>query len=131
MMKRSHRPSEPEAIVDELARAVIRAAIEVHRGPGYVKAVYKEALAVKMRLRGIPFVRQCPMRVVYKGHEVGECQLDFLVGEVLMGELKAVVALTPVHKARVISLLKATDNHLLINFSVPLLRECLQRVVLS
>jgi len=55
------------------------------------------------------------------------------VGEVLVVELKAVEALTAVHKARVISYLKATSNQLglLINFNVALLRDGIQRVVLS
>jgi GxxExxY protein len=127
--------SEPESAVDELAHAVIGAAIEVHRtlGPGYVEAVYEEALSVEMRLRGIPFVRQHPMRVMYKGNNVGEGRLDFLVGGVLVVELKAAEGLTPLHKARVISYLKATGNQLglLINFNVALLREGIQRVVLS
>lgn len=129
------RRREPESSVDELAHAVIGAAIEVHRnlGPGYVEAVYEEALAVEMRLRGIPFVRQHPMRVMYKGKNVGEGRLDFLVGGVLVVELKAAEGLTPLHKARVISYLKATGNHLglIINFNVALLREGILRVVLS
>jgi GxxExxY protein len=129
----AHR--EPSAAVDEVAHAVIGAALEVHRhlGPGYVEAVYEEALAVELRLRGIPCARQHPVRVLYKSHAVGEGRLDFLVGGALVVELKAVEALLPVHKARVISYLKATDTHLglLINFNVALLREGLQRVILS
>lgn len=135
MIERCVQRNEPAANVDELAHAVIGAAIEVHRhlGPGYVEAVYEEALAVEMRLRGVPFARQPPVRVVYKGCDVGEGRLDYLVGQVLVVELKAVEALTAVHKARVISYLKATGNHLglLINFNVALLREGIQRVVLS
>jgi GxxExxY protein len=73
------------------------------------------------------------MRVMYKGNNVGEGRLDFLVGGVLVVELKAAEGLTPLHKARVISYLKATGNQLglLINFNVALLREGIQRVVLS
>ena len=126
---------EPTAIADELAHAVIGAAIEVHRylGPGYVESVYEEALAVEMRLRGIQFTRQHPVRVVYKSQAVGEGRVDYLVGDVLVVELKAVEALTAVHKAQIISYLKATGNHLglLINFNVALLRDGIQRVVMS
>lgn len=135
MLERSQSPSEPAAEVDELARAVIGAAIEVHRtlGPGYGEAVYEEALAIEMHLRGIPFARQYPVRVVYKEHQVGEGRVDFLVGGSLVVELKVADSLSQVHKAQVLSYLKATDNHLglLINFNVALLRDGLQRVVLS
>ena len=45
----------------------------------------------------------------------------------------AVEALAPIHKAQLLSYLKATGCHLglLINFNVPVLRAGVQRVVLS
>jgi GxxExxY protein len=51
----------------------------------------------------------------------------------LVIELKAVETLLPVHKAQVISYLKASNLHLglLINFNVSVLRDGIQRVVYS
>ena len=48
-------------------------------------------------------------------------------------ELKAVDALSPVHKTQVISYLKALKLHLglLMNFNVRVLRDGIRRVVLS
>ncbi len=126
---------EPNKRLDRLARTVIGAAIEVHRhlGPGYLESVYEEALAVELDLRQVPFERQKAFAVDYKGRTIGEGRLDFLVGDELLVELKAVEALAPIHKAQVISYLKATDRQLglLINFNVPVLRSGIQRVVLS
>jgi len=126
---------EPEPEVDELARRVIGAALEVHRalGPGYLESVYEEALAVEFQLQAIPFERQKPVTVAYKGHFVGEGRLDYLVAEKLIVELKAVDALAPIHKAQVISYLKTTGLQLalLINFNVPFLKQGIQRVVLT
>jgi GxxExxY protein len=126
---------EPSKRLDRLARAVIGAALEVHRhlGPGYLESVYEEALAVELGLRGLSFVRQKPFGVSYKGHEIGEGRLDLLVGDELLVELKAVEALGPIHKAQEISYLKATDLHLglLINFNVPVLKDGIQRIVRS
>lgn len=59
--------------------------------------------------------------------------MDFLVAERLVVELKLVDRLAPVHKAQVISYLKASGARLalLINFNERLLKEGIQRVVLS
>lgn len=126
---------EPDKRTDELAHAVIGAAIEVHRvlGPGYLESVYEEALGVELTLRGIPFERQKSMGVDYKGHAVGEGRMDMLVDGCLIVELKAVEAVAPIHTAQVISYLKATrlPLGLLINFNVPVLKDGLKRIVLT
>ncbi len=127
--------TEPSAEVDQLANSVIGAAIEVHRalGPGYLEKVYEEALAVEFQLQGIPFARQHPVAVVYKGHSCGEGKLDFLVGGVLVVELKTVEQFAEIHRAQVISYLKVTglDLGLLINFHVPILKDGVKRVIRS
>ena len=126
---------EPDLRTDDLARAVIGAAIEVHRllGPGYLESVYEQALAIELELRNIPFERQKPIRVNYKGREVGEGRLDLLVGGSLIVELKAVDALAPIHTAQVMSYLKTTHYPLglLINFNVPVLKAGIKRIVLT
>jgi GxxExxY protein len=131
------RPSKPEPSpeLNELTEAVIGAAIEVHRhlGPGYLESVYEGALTVELSLRGIPFERQLAIPVCYKGCSVGEGRVDFLVGKVLIVELKASEALVPIHRAQVISYLKALGLSLglLINFNVPTLRAGIRRVIRS
>jgi GxxExxY protein len=42
--------------------------MEVHRilGPGFLKSVYEEALAIELELRKIPHERQKPINVYYK-----------------------------------------------------------------
>jgi GxxExxY protein len=124
---------EPDPEADILARRVIGCAIEVHRtlGPGYLEALYEEALSLEFGLRGIPFERQKPILVAYKGRRLGEGRLDFLVGGRLIVELKAVEKLAPIHKAQVLSYLKAThlELGLLLNFNVFILKQGIQRVV--
>ena len=131
----ARRPTEPNREVDRLAREVIGTAIEVHRvlGPGFLEAVYEEALYVELELRGIQFMHQAPVAVSYKGRCVGEGTLDLLVGETLIVELKAVDALLPIHLAQVISYLKTTSCPLalLINFNVTVVKDGIKRVVLS
>jgi GxxExxY protein len=126
---------EPSDQVDDLARQVIGAAIEVHRilGPGFLESVYEEALAVEFTLRGIAFERQKPFQLIYKNNPVGDSRLDFLVGGELVVELMAIEIVHPIHVAKVISYLKMTglDLGLIINFHVELLKDGVKRVVLT
>ncbi len=126
---------EPARNLDELAHAVIGAAIEVHRvlGPGYLESVYENALCAEFCARKIGFQRQKPFVVQYKDLEVGEGRIDILVEQQLIVELKAVSQLNDVHLAQVLSYLKANDLRLglLINFNVKLLRDGIRRVVSS
>ena len=126
---------EPHSALDELAHEVIGAALEVHRelGPGYLESVYEEALAVELRQRGVPYVRQLPFRIRYKNHHVGEGCLDLLVDNALVVELKTVETLLPIHTAQALSYLKALELNLalLINFKVPVLRNGIKRIVRS
>ena len=124
---------EPSAELDDLAHRVIGSAIEVHRllGPGFLESVYEEALCVELALRDIPFARQVPIGVRYKGEQVGEARLDLLVHDTLVVELKTVESIAPIHWAQVLSYLKATRLRLglLINFNVSVLQRGIKRVV--
>ena len=127
--------AEPSKRVDELAHQVIGAAIEVHRiiGPGFLESVYEEALAVEFDLRNIPYERQKPIVLQFKGHVVGDSRLDFLLDGQLVVEIKAVESIHPIYPAKVIHYLKTCDLELglIINFHVVLLRDGIKRIVLS
>ena len=105
----------------EISEAIIGAAISVHRelGPGFLETIYEQALAVEFALRGIAFVRQKPVPLFYRDHQIGEHRLDFVVEDRIIVELKAVEALENVHFAIVRSYLKATGlaDALILNFS--------------
>jgi len=61
--------SMTELFLKDEVFAIVGAAIEVHRelGPGFLEAVYQEALEMEMRDRNIPFEAQKPLRISYKG----------------------------------------------------------------
>ncbi len=119
--------------VDGLAREVVDAALEVHRclGPGFLESVYEEALAMELGLRCVPFERQVKVAISYKGEEVGRGQLDLLVADELVVELKAIDSLSAFHNAQVISYLKATRRRLalLINFNARIMRDGIRRII--
>ncbi|XXT24023.1 GxxExxY protein [Sorangium sp. So ce429] len=127
--------SEPAAELDRLAHWVIGTALEVHRtlGPGFLEAVYEEALCVELSLRRIPFARQVPVGVDYKGNLVGQARMDLVVDSQLVVELKATECIAPIHVAQVLSYLKAARLRLglLITFNVTVLRTGVRRVVHS
>jgi len=129
------KPSEPSKELDELAHAVIGAALEVHRivGPGLLESAYQCALAIELSARGILFAQQLPVTISYRDIAIGEARLDFLVADGIVVEVKACAALLPIHYAQVISYLKASNRRLglLINFNVPLLRQGIKRVIRS
>lgn len=118
----------------EITQQIIAAAIRVHRelGPGFLESIYEEALAVEFALSGIQFVRQYPIPLFYRDHQIGEHRLDFLVEGKIVVELKAVSQLEDIHFAIGRSYLKAIslEDGLLFNFAtVPLTirRFCRER----
>jgi GxxExxY protein len=123
---------EPDPELNRITNAIIGAAIEVHRmlGPGHLEAAYEEALAIEFRLRAIPFERQHPIELVYKGQVVGKGRLDFLVFDKVIVDLKSVEGITSVHTAKMISYLRITGHKLalLLNFNVKRLVDGIRRV---
>ena len=111
---------------DPLTEKIIGVAIAVHRelGPGYLEAIYEEAMAVAMEEEAIAFRRQHPVPVLFRGRRVGEHRLDFLIDGGVVAELKATKSLEDVHIAIVRSYLRATgcQRGLLLNFAAPTLQ---------
>lgn len=101
--------------------AIIGACMAVHNelGPGFLEAVYQEALVIEFERREIPFVREKPMTVFYVGKPLTtRYDADFLCYESIILETKAVRDIIPTHEAQTIHYLKATrcERGLLVNF---------------
>ncbi len=105
----------------DLTERIISAAIRVHKelGPGFLEAMYEEALAIELAAAGLAFERQKLLPVFYREHLIGEHRLDFLVERNVVLELKAISALEDIHFAIVRSYLKAANlaDALLLNFA--------------
>ena len=69
-------------------------------GTGFLEKVYENSLSVELRSRGLEVKQQSPIKVMYKGHVVGEFVADLLVEEKVIVELKAVNALDKLHSAQ-------------------------------
>jgi GxxExxY protein len=117
-----------------LTRAVIGAAIEVHRnlGPGLLESIYEAALLRELGLRGLRTQRQVKVPIEYKGISLGTgVRLDLLVSGRLVVEVMAVERLVGIHRAQLLTYLKLTGFRLglLINFNVELLRSGVRRII--
>ena len=100
---------------------IIGAAMEVHRvlGSGFLEVFYRDALAIELRLRGIPFESEVACGVSYKGqHLRGHYRIDFVCFGSVVVEVKARAGVGPAEHAQVLNYLAATGHQtgLLINF---------------
>ena len=125
--------SEPLGLLyGDLTDAIIGAAIQVHRwlGPGQLESTYQRALAKELAFCGIRYRAQAPITSWYRDEAVGEFFADFIVEEKVILELKVVSRLLPVHRAQLVSYLRATDLRLglILNFQVPILTMGIKRV---
>jgi GxxExxY protein len=122
------------ARVEDVAAAVIDAAIKVHKalGPGLLESVYEGCLCYELSKRGIPCRRQVDMLVRYEDVliETG-FRIDVLADECVIAEIKAVEAIIPIHEAQLLTHLKLANIRLglLLGFHVPLMKHGIKRMV--
>ncbi|HET6441869.1 MAG TPA: GxxExxY protein [Phycisphaerae bacterium] len=118
---------EPSDAQDPQTYAILGAAMEVHRvlGHGFLEMVYHEALARELAARRIPFGREAPLAIAYKG-EALPCsyKADFFCFNEVIEELKAAARLTGADESQIINYLKASGlrRGLLLNFGAPRLQ---------
>ena len=107
-------------INDKLTYDIIGCAMTVHRalGPGFQEVIYQRALAMEMERAGVDFGREIEQPIYYRGIEIGSRRADFIVGNRVVVELKALTALEPVHLAQAKNYVIAygLDLGLLLNF---------------
>ena len=101
--------------------AITGAAIEVHKklGPGFLEAVYQEALEIEFELREIPFASQKNLTIRYKGVVLKKVYCaDFVCYGKIIVELKALSKLSGTEEAQLLNYLRATglEVGVLINF---------------
>jgi GxxExxY protein len=117
-----------QRLINSVSHKIIGAAIEVHRrlGPGLFESVYHKCVVCELRLRGVRFVSEHPVPLVYKGEHLDAAFiLDLFVEELIVVELKCVEALAPVHEAQLLTQVRLTNAPigLLINFNVAVLKN--------
>jgi GxxExxY protein len=73
--------------INQITESIIGAAMEVHRtiGPGLLESTYVQCLCYELALREIPFLRELPLPVRYKGVKL-DCgyRLDIVVADAVV-----------------------------------------------
>jgi len=94
----------------DLTEKIIGAAMEVHKTlhRGFLESVYEEAMAIELDLQKVPFEKQKPIDVFYKGKVAKQFFCDFVIEGKVLVELKAIKRLSETENAQVLNYLKAT-----------------------
>lgn len=106
--------------LDDLTYKINGCAMRVHNtlGNGFQEVIYQRCLAIELQRAEISFVREKEQTIYYEGIDVGTRRADFVVEEMVIVELKALVNLEDVHLAQAKNYVVAYDKPigLLINF---------------
>ena len=109
--------------INELTYQINGAIYEVNRvlGAGFLEKVYEKALLLELNEKSLNAECQVPIKVNYKGTEVGDYYADIVVGGKIILEIKAIEKLLKIHEAQILNYLKATGIKigLLVNFTHP------------
>jgi len=120
---------------EELTEKIIACAIEVHRhlGPGLLESAYEECYCHELRLQEVPFERQKPLPLEYKGVKL-ECsyRMDVVADNKAVVEIKCVEKILPVHEAQLLTYLRLSGFKvgLIINFHTNTIKNGIKRLVL-
>lgn len=119
-----------------LGKQIVDIAYNIHKalGPGLLEKVYEACFCYELNKRGIKYITQQKVPIYYDSLEFPDgLRLDILVDDLVIVELKAQENTHPVWGAQLLSYLKLSNKNLgyLINFTVPLIKDGIKRMVLT
>lgn len=108
-------------LFEELTEKIIGAAFNVYNqmGFGYLEKVYENCMLIELeKINGLDIKHQYPIKVEYKGEDVGDYVVDLLINDSIIVELKSIIHLSAIHEVQLVNYLKTTklELGLLINF---------------
>lgn len=112
--------NRPPLLHADVTHAIIGAFFEIYNelGWGYAESIYREAMAMVLRGRRVPFAQEAPLVVTFRGATLGTFRADLVVAGVVLVELKACTRLVAAHEAQLINYLRGSGLSvgLLFNF---------------
>lgn len=120
----------------EIPHLIVGACMEVHRqlGRGLSAGVYRDCLALELRMKEIVFERAAELRFFYKGQRVETpLRVDFVIEKSVLLQVECVDVLAPEHKTLLRNHLRLTGHEvgLLVNFNVENMRDGIKRIIVS
>lgn len=104
----------------ELTGSTLNCCFEVIKelGPGFVESIYKNALLIAMRQKGLQVEVERAFEVMFRGTAIGRYRTDLVVGQTVIVELKCCENLGREHQAQLFNYLKVSQLPvgLLVNF---------------
>ncbi len=115
------RQRKEEFLYEELTYKIVGIGMKIHRelGPGFLEAVYEEAMIIELQEASIIFKNQVELDVYYRGEKLNKkYRADFIIDDKVLVELKGTHGLTETNEAQMINYLKATklQVRLMLNF---------------
>ena len=104
----------------DLTGSILNCCFEVMKelGPGFVENIYKNALLIAMRQKGLRVEVEQSFEVIFRGIVIGRYRTDLIVEQTVIVELKCCESLAREHQAQLFNYLKVSQLPigLLINF---------------
>ncbi len=96
-------------------------AVSNELGCGFQESVYKNALFITMKQKGLNVLTEQIYEVTFRNHKIGKYIADLVIENLIIVELKCCKTLLPEHQAQLINYLKASNIPigLLVNFEHP------------
>ena len=104
----------------ELTGSIMNCCFEVMKelGPGFVESIYKNALLIAMRQKGLRVEVERSFEVIFRGTVIGRYRTDLVVEQTVIVELKCCESLGREQQAQLFNYLKVSrlPIGLLVNF---------------
>ena len=112
---------------------IIGLCMEVHRvlGGGLSEIIYKDALEIEFKINNIPYEREKPYSIIYKGYPIShKYYADFVVYDEIIFEVKALKEIINDHLTQTLNYMVLAESQIgiIANFNIKTLQH--KRVVI-
>ncbi len=121
--------------LNALSGKIVDCALQVHKklGPGLLESAYQLGLAHLFLKNGIPFEKEKTISIFMDDYPIDAgYRADFIIGNNIILEIKAVEKIIPLHEAQMLTYMKLGGFQigLLLNFNDKLMKDGIRRFVL-